>query len=106
MPILTAIGRVGAWINLFNLLPVWQLDGGRAFAALSRRQRIAVAVALWLLAVTGADGVLFLLAIAATARAAMKGGAPEAGDRSVLVTYLILAVGLTLMMASGEGRLP
>src|SRR2546430_11600704 len=26
-----AIAHVGAYINLFNLLPVWQLDGGRGF---------------------------------------------------------------------------
>jgi Zn-dependent protease len=31
---------VGGWINLSNLLPVWQLDGGRAFNALSRQQRV------------------------------------------------------------------
>ncbi|MBV8200299.1 MAG: site-2 protease family protein, partial [Acidobacteria bacterium] len=31
-----AVARFGAWINLFNLLPFWQLDGGRAFHALSR----------------------------------------------------------------------
>jgi Zn-dependent protease len=103
VPILTAIGRVGAWINLFNLLPVWQLDGGRAFAALSRQQRGVVAGALWLLALVGGDGVLFLLAIAATARAAMKGSAPEEGDLSVLVAYLVLAFGLTAMMAAGDG---
>src|SRR5262249_44637075 len=34
-----AIARAGAWINLFNLLPVWQLDGGRGFRAMSRGQR-------------------------------------------------------------------
>lgn len=28
-PIWAAIARFGAWINLFNLLPVWQLDGSR-----------------------------------------------------------------------------
>jgi Zn-dependent protease len=102
-PILTAIGRVGAWINLFNLLPVWQLDGGRAFAALSRRQRITVAVGLWVLALAGVDGMLFLLAIAATARAAFPGAAPTDGDRPVLATYLILCVGLTAMVAAGDG---
>jgi len=34
-----AIARVGAWINLFNLIPVWQLDGSRAFVALCRSER-------------------------------------------------------------------
>src|SRR5262249_35422736 len=27
-PIWAALTRFGAWINLFNLIPVWQLDGG------------------------------------------------------------------------------
>jgi Zn-dependent protease len=105
-PILSAIGHVAAWINLFNLLPVWQLDGGRAFAALSRQQRTIVAVALWLLALVGQDGMLFLLAIAATGRAIVRGSAPAQGDRPVLATYLILAIGLTAMVAGGGGKLP
>ena len=43
-----AIARVAAWINLFNLIPVWQLDGSRGFASLVRPHRwIAVgAIAL------------------------------------------------------------
>src|SRR5258706_13079612 len=26
-----ALAQTGAWINLFNLIPIWQLDGGRGF---------------------------------------------------------------------------
>ena len=95
---------VGAWINLFNLLPVWQLDGGRGFAALSRGQRWAVAALFWLLALAGADGLLFILAIAATARALGKsapgtpGAAPASGDRMVLAIFLVLVAGLTAIM--------
>ena len=103
-PTLIAIAHVGAWINLFNLLPVWQLDGGRGFSALSRKQRAVVAGVLWLLALSGADGVLWLLAVAATFRAARRSAAPEQGDRRVLATYLALIVGLTLLMM--RARLP
>src|SRR5439155_20796972 len=35
-PICLAMARVGAWINLFNLLPLWPLDGGRGFQSLPR----------------------------------------------------------------------
>jgi Zn-dependent protease len=102
-PILVAIGRVGAWINLFNLLPVWQLDGGRAFAALSRSERAIAAVALWVLALSGIDGMLFLLAIAATARAWMPGtSVSKTGDRPVLATYVALAVGLSIIIVRGD----
>jgi Zn-dependent protease len=43
-PIWAALASVGALINLFNLLPIWQLDGGRAFRSLTRPHRwLAVA---------------------------------------------------------------
>jgi Zn-dependent protease len=106
VPILAAIARVGAWINLFNLLPVWQLDGGRGFVALSRRQRGYAAGVLWILALTAHEGMLFLLAIAASFRAASTvGGAPERGDRAVFLTYLTLVIGLTWLMGLA-GPLP
>ena len=40
-PIWAAIAKLGAIINLFNLLPFWQLDGARAFRSLNRSQRLA-----------------------------------------------------------------
>src|SRR5260370_16822471 len=51
-PVWYAIARIGAWINLFNLIPVWQLDGGRGFRALTRKQRgigLVIAFAMWAL---------------------------------------------------------
>jgi Zn-dependent protease len=103
-PLLLAIGHVGAWINLFNLLPVWQLDGARAFSALSRRDRGIVAGALWLCAFSGVDGMLVILALVATVRAWMQSPTtPVVGDRAVLVTFIVLAVALTAMMAVGGG---
>jgi len=103
-PILFAIARVGAWINVFNLLPVWQLDGGRGFAALSRRQRGIVAGVAWVLALAGVDIMFFLVAIAATFRAASTGTAPEQGDRNVLLTFLALLLGLAAIMM-GVGKI-
>ena len=111
-PIFIAIASVGAWINLFNLLPVWQLDGGRGFAALSRGQRWAIAVVFWALAFAGADGLFYILAIGATARALGKsapgtpGAAPPTGDRMVLATFLILIAGLTAIMVGAGKQTP
>lgn len=51
-PSLAAIAQLGAWINLFNLIPFWQLDGGRGFHSLDQTQR-------WL-AVAAIGGALFL----------------------------------------------
>jgi Zn-dependent protease len=97
-PTMIAIGRIGAWINLFNLIPLWQLDGGRGFAALTQRQRGWAAALLWIFALSGADGVFFLLAIAASVRAMAKGSAPTTEDAVVLRTYALLVVGLWLIM--------
>src|SRR5436190_12357600 len=47
-----AIAHFGAWVHLFNLVPVWQLDGARGFRSLTRYQRglvLMTAGALWLL---------------------------------------------------------
>jgi Zn-dependent protease len=99
-----AIARVGAWINLFNLTPVWQLDGGRAFNALARRQRLLVAGLLWVLALMGVDGMLFILAIGASYRAA-RPDAPEEGDNGAFLQYTGIVLGLVAIMLIA-GRLP
>jgi Zn-dependent protease len=60
-PLFRALAHAGAVINLFNLIPVWSLDGARGFAALVRWQRLAVSglggLALYL---TG-EGILWLV---------------------------------------------
>lgn len=39
-PVLGAIAHVSAVLNLFNLVPIWELDGGRGIRALSGWQRV------------------------------------------------------------------
>ena len=91
-----AIGHFGAWVNLFNLLPVWQLDGGRGFRALTRMQRwLAVAVVACMYAVTH-EGLLLLIAIAAGASAAFSPAAEEA-DQTALLEYSSLVVVLATL---------
>jgi Zn-dependent protease len=101
-PAFIAIAAVGAWINMFNLLPVWQLDGGRAWNALHRRERMWASAALWLLAILAGDGLYFIIAIAGSVRA-FTGRAPEKGDRGALVMYVALASALTLLMRLAHG---
>jgi Zn-dependent protease len=91
-----AIARVGAWINLFNLLPVWQLDGARGFRALSRAERwgvVAIMAAMWL---ATHEGLLVLLFLAA-AYAAWRGEAPAEGDRRAAFEFGMLVVVLSVM---------
>ena len=91
-----AIAHFGAWVNLFNLLPVWQLDGGRGFRALTRTQRwIAAALvgSMWLL--TG-EGLLVLLGLAAAASAGFADSADQP-DPTILAQYGLLVIVLSLL---------
>jgi Zn-dependent protease len=91
-----ALARWGAWINLFNLVPVWQLDGGRAFRALTRKQRgICLGMILLMWFISG-DSVLFLLAVGATYRLFSK-DYPERADNPILARYLALIAVLGLL---------
>lgn len=90
-----AIAELGAWINLFNLIPIWQLDGSRGFHALSRPQRwAAVGVIAATFAVTSQK---FLIIVGAVAifRAFQKTTTP--GHPRTLAVYSALVVALAWM---------
>jgi len=91
-----AIAQVGAWINLFNLTPIWQLDGGRGFRSLSRPQRWIAAAVIAAMFVATKEGLLVLLLIAAVVRA-LSSAAPQEPDRKGLVQYVLLVVILAAM---------
>jgi Zn-dependent protease len=83
---LGAIAHFGAVINLFNLIPVWQLDGSRGLRSLTRGQRltiVAVAAMLWMLT---SQPMFFLVAAAAVFRLFTKDAAKE-GDPTGLMQY-------------------
>jgi Zn-dependent protease len=95
-PLFAALAKVGAWLNLFNLVPVWQLDGSRAFRALTRMQRwIAVAGVAASFAFSREPWLLLILVIAAF-RACEK-NAPEEPDSQALGEYLFLTVALSAL---------
>lgn len=90
-----AIAHFGAWVNLFNLLPFWQLDGGRGFRALTRRQRwmaTGALVAIWALT---SEPLLVLLALAGAANA--LAAAPDESDTGALGAYVGLALALAVL---------
>jgi Zn-dependent protease len=97
LPVWYAIAHTAAWLNLFNLLPIWQLDGGRGFRALTRVQRIiagAVAVAIW--AFTH-QTIFLLIALGAGYRLFTR-DYPAEDDYGVLTQYVGLIVLLALLM--------
>ena len=93
-----AIAKFTAFLNLFNLIPFWQLDGGRAFRALSRSQRW---LAVLVVAVTWYfrhEGLLVLLGIAGALQALAK-GAPRESDNGALALFAGLIVVLGWLTA-------
>jgi Zn-dependent protease len=89
-----AVAHTAAVINLFNLIPVWQLDGSRGFASLTRNQRILVLVAAAALWLATSQPMLILIALVAVFRAFSKDAAPEP-DNTGLMQFLSLLAGLT-----------
>jgi Zn-dependent protease len=98
LPVWYAIAHTAAWLNLFNLLPIWQLDGGRGFRALTRKQRViaaCVAIALWALT---HQTILLLIALGAGYRLFSR-DYPAEDDNIVLTQYVGLIALLSLLMA-------
>ena len=113
-PLLGAIAGFGAWINVFNLIPVWTLDGARGFTSFTKVDRWCVAVALGAMAavlyyrpeVHGQGLVVILAAVAGGA--AILGKPAEKSDRRMVALYLFLAASLiaiatTAMAATATG---
>src|SRR5437016_14364149 len=91
-----AIAHFGAWVNLVNLVPVWQLDGARGFRALTRRQRwiaVAVIAVMWF---ATSEGLLVLPGVAAAATLGF-GRAADEPDDTALLQYAFLVGILSLM---------
>ena len=96
LPAWGALAEVGAWINLFNLLPVWQLDGAHGFRALTRPQRWLATAAIGVMWYFTAEGLLVLLLIGA-AGASWLGTPADRPDRRTLIEYLVLLIVLAVM---------
>lgn len=97
LPIWYAIAHTGAWLNLFNLIPVWQLDGGRGFRALTRKQRgmaLGAVVAMWVLT---QQTMLLLIGLGAGYRLFTKDQAAE-DDNGALTQYIGLIVLLSMLV--------
>ena len=92
-PIWLAIAHLTGFLNLFNLIPVWQLDGSRGFHALSRMERWIVVATIALAVYVTGQRLLFIVGGVAVWRAAQREVGP--GDRRVLATFVILVAALS-----------
>ncbi|MBZ5607851.1 MAG: site-2 protease family protein [Acidobacteriia bacterium] len=103
-PIWHAIAYTSAWLNLFNLIPVWQLDGGRGFRALTRKQRgmaLGAALAMWVMT---QETMLLLIAAGALYRLFSR-DYPAEDDNGALTQYIGLIVLLSLLVLMNNSHL-
>ncbi len=103
LPIWAAIAHIGAVINLFNLIPVWQLDGARGFHSQTLWQRIALLVlagAMW--AVTKES--MYLLILLGGAYRLYQRDASKEQDQTGFMQFAGLLTGLGVLVALSKIR--
>jgi Zn-dependent protease len=92
-PIWLAIAELTGFLNLFNLIPIWQLDGARGFHALSREQRwMVVSVVALALVLTG---VRMLWIVGAVAIYQAIRGKVGPGHAPTVATFTVLLLALS-----------
>jgi len=103
LPIFAAIAHLGAVINLFNLIPIWQLDGSRGMHSLTRQQRSLILVLAALLWWFSHEPMLLLIAGVSAYRLFTRDW-PEEPDQEGLIRFASLLVGLAIIgIVAGEG---
>jgi Zn-dependent protease len=84
-----ALAFTGFFLNLFNLLPVVPLDGGRAMAAMSPWMWALGLAAVLVLAVTYPNPIIVLIALLALMETWRRWRALRSGDEGVLSYYRV-----------------
>ncbi len=96
-----AIAHFAAFMNLFNLIPVWQLDGGRGFASQTRQQRLIILVTAGVLWFVTKELMLGLIALGAGYRLFTKDAAQKP-DNLGMAQFLGLLAALSAVAMLAE----
>jgi Zn-dependent protease len=99
-PLLHAIAATSAFINLFNLIPLFSLDGGRAVRGMSRLQRGIVVGALGLAWAFTSVPMTFLVALVLLGRTLTRSQEPTEGDDVTTGWFVLLAFVLSALAMS------
>lgn len=92
-PVWQAIAELTGLLNLFNLMPLWQLDGGRGFRVLTRWERgVVLGITLATLRLTDVK-LLWLVSAVMAGHLVLREGGP--GHSPTVVTF----AGLVLLLA-------
>lgn len=89
-----ALASFSAFINVMNLIPVWQLDGGQAIAAVGRTGRIVIACAAVLFAAFFSQPLLLLVAGGAVYRAFEKEISVDTPPGYEVTVYFIILLAM------------
>jgi Zn-dependent protease len=92
-----ALARSGAWLNLLNLIPVWGLDGGHAFLALTKKHRVLVLTCSVAALLVLGESVFLLVALGATWRLFTK-DLPQEPSPLTASYFVAVLSGLSLLM--------
>jgi Zn-dependent protease len=96
------IADFGAWVNLFNLIPVWQLDGSRGLRSLTRSQRGLVLLAAATLGLPTWNPMLLLIALGCAYRMFTRDWQAQPDNRG-LAQFLGLLAALTAVLTLSAG---
>jgi Zn-dependent protease len=104
-PFWGALARVGAILNLLNLIPVWVLDGGQAALALGKTERIVLMTASVGLGLALGQNMFFLVALGAGYRAFFAADLPARPSPATTIYYLavLTALGVIIRLMPGQG---
>lgn len=97
-PIWLAITQLTAFLNLFNLTPVWQLDGSRGIHALARGERWILVATIAVALLITEQRLLLIVGGVAVWRALQQEAGP--GDSRVLATFVVLVAALSWLARS------
>lgn len=103
-PIWAALARAGAWLNILNLIPVWNLDGGQAALALTKAERfllLTAALALWL---TLGENIFVFVMLGAGWRLFTK-DLPQHSSAATLIYFVAVLsmLGMVMWFTPGHG---
>lgn len=103
-PLWAELARVGAILNLLNLIPVWVLDGGQAVLALSKRERIAVLAGSVALGLALGQNMFFLVALGAGYQAWFGRDLPARSSWATTIYYVAVLIGLGVIIQLMPGQ--
>jgi Zn-dependent protease len=104
-PFWASLARVGAILNLLNLIPVWVLDGGQAALALSKAERVVLGVGAVALGLVLGQRMFFLVALGFGYQAFFAGHVPVRPSRVTTIYFaaVLAALGVMIWLMPGRG---